>query len=926
MYCWTDINREIIQTINSTATMTTMKKMTAASSGDDTKSCLNNNNSSNRMTIFLKFQQENTDNNNNNNIQQDFEEEEELVDILLSQSSSSDEADDEKEEDRTFGAADQSINTNTNTNINTNTMANNNNAASITSKKKKKSTTVKKKPPTKTTTIRAIVSPKKLSTIASKNDTTIAAAPATTTTTTKEIKKKITKTIPTVVAKKTRSSTVSSRLATTTTTTTATTTTPIVSGITTPKSKPLNNKKQKRSPLLSESSDDDDDDDEDDDDYIRKRQLLMYSHLNRSAVTEQQQDNDLEMKDVDSCATTNTTMDQKNGGLVEQKSYSVNFKNESFDDSDLDIDFPSTEEVEDDDDSDEDFNNSSDDDEADEKAVRIVNKLILQAKLNKKAAATKKQPKSFGSTSLLGARPENQDCAFHKQIINNGQNNNNNKNKNNNNNNNNNNTRIFGVLDGHGDKGEVVSVMAKSIISNYLHLNLNNNNTKQDDNGLQKCIIDSFEMANKKLIEYGQVNGIDNGTTATVAVVDETTGKCMVGWSGDSMALIVRYNEQASFWDQVEALTHDHRPEMAEERDRIEKCTGRLTFKYNSWRIVPKQNDFTEEELVRKRLALNTSRSLGHYILSRYGVSAIPSFATATLHNGDYLIVASDGLTNAVNYQTLPNLISSSSSSNHPQKMSAELCRIAVRAAGKASDNVTISCYQFQSDSPTIHDHPQKDHEHLLSPSSPLPCTPPASLSTTTTTTETTKKQSKPKAKRGKKNWSSSSPSKTKVLSPSSLLLFIKMKYNSIIQSILFLIVVIITVARCYEINFSYNSGVIVLWSQDEYTISSDPYTYPAQYTIQTSGSIGFKLLNYKYGVECGLNCLYSLCDQSVSFSLYFGQGSYYTGKLQCLQTDGCNSQTNIVSPSFQQNYSTNYSWSDPCLYIPKFQINVSPN
>ncbi|EGG13570.1 ubiquitin-protein ligase domain-containing protein [Cavenderia fasciculata] len=91
------------------------------------------------------------------------------------------------------------------------------------------------------------------------------------------------------------------------------------------------------------------------------------------------------------------------------------------------------------------------------------------------------------------------DCAFHKQIINNGQNNNNNKNKNNNNNNNNNNnTRIFGVLDGHGDKGEVVSVMAKSIISNYLHLNLNNNNTKQDDNdmlrvalSIQLCVFDT---------------------------------------------------------------------------------------------------------------------------------------------------------------------------------------------------------------------------------------------------------------------------------------------------------------------------------------------------------------------------------------------------------------------------------------------------
>ena len=56
-------------------------------------------------------------------------------------------------------------------------------------------------------------------------------------------------------------------------------------------------------------------------------------------------------------------------------------------------------------------------------------------------------------------------------------------------------------------------------------------------------------------------------------------------------------------------------------------------------RVVPAEGDFPIEEIRRKKLGLATSRSLGHVILSKYGVSSQPEFFTADLEDGDKLVL-----------------------------------------------------------------------------------------------------------------------------------------------------------------------------------------------------------------------------------------------------------------------------------------------
>jgi len=89
----------------------------------------------------------------------------------------------------------------------------------------------------------------------------------------------------------------------------------------------------------------------------------------------------------------------------------------------------------------------------------------------------------------------------------------------------------------------------------------------------------------------------------------------------------------------------DHRPSSKEERDRISRETngrGRIVVGRGgegTLRVVPAEGDFPIEEVRRKKLGLATSRSLGHVILSKYGVSSQPEFFTADLEDGDKLVL-----------------------------------------------------------------------------------------------------------------------------------------------------------------------------------------------------------------------------------------------------------------------------------------------
>eukprot|EP01133_Synstelium_polycarpum_P002907 gene2907-3341_t len=108
--------------------------------------------------------------------------------------------------------------------------------------------------------------------------------------------------------------------------------------------------------------------------------------------------------------------------------------------------------------------------------------------------------------------------------------------------------------------------------------------------------------------------------------------------------------------------------ENPDEKARIIASGGRVVLRGQSWRVLPKLVDFNDDQIAKKRLALNMSRSIGHIILSNYGIISTPDIVTRDLSKGDIIIVASDGLWNVIDYNAIPKLIQSFS--GDPQNLS----------------------------------------------------------------------------------------------------------------------------------------------------------------------------------------------------------------------------------------------------------------
>jgi len=97
-----------------------------------------------------------------------------------------------------------------------------------------------------------------------------------------------------------------------------------------------------------------------------------------------------------------------------------------------------------------------------------------------------------------------------------------------------------------------------------------------------------------------------SGSTATVCVI-RNSAELAVAHVGDSRALLCR---KAS----ALRLTEDHEPESVKERERIEQCSGRIT-----WSSVgrPRVNG-----------VLEMTRSIGDVELKKCGVTAEPEVHT----------------------------------------------------------------------------------------------------------------------------------------------------------------------------------------------------------------------------------------------------------------------------------------------------------
>ena len=177
---------------------------------------------------------------------------------------------------------------------------------------------------------------------------------------------------------------------------------------------------------------------------------------------------------------------------------------------------------------------------------------------------------------------------------------------------------------------------------------------------LVKALKQAFHDCETEFIQIAGREGLRDGTTAVVALVQDDA--LTIAHVGDSRGVLCRKNGQAL------ALTQDHKPELPEEKRRIEALGGFVSY-LGCWRAMG---------------ILAMSRALGDLFLKPY-VSAEPDVSAMALEASDeFLILASDGVFDVFDNDQVVRIVRSADS---PQEAAHLLTSSAFHAG--SLDNVT---------------------------------------------------------------------------------------------------------------------------------------------------------------------------------------------------------------------------------------------
>lgn len=197
---------------------------------------------------------------------------------------------------------------------------------------------------------------------------------------------------------------------------------------------------------------------------------------------------------------------------------------------------------------------------------------------------------------------------------------------------------IYGVFDGHGQKGHDVSNFVKE---NLPKLIIKDPRFKTPD--MPQMLKDNFKKMQSLIATADRMKKISaqlSGTTATVCIHDLEANKLTIAHVADSTCCLSVYKDGARKIEEVtcKALTRDHKPDLPDEKQRIEKNGGRVVFDgYANHRIYAKNGRYP---------GLNMSRCLGDLLgHADAGVSCEPEVVEHEITGEDHILfLCSDGV------------------------------------------------------------------------------------------------------------------------------------------------------------------------------------------------------------------------------------------------------------------------------------------
>ena len=245
---------------------------------------------------------------------------------------------------------------------------------------------------------------------------------------------------------------------------------------------------------------------------------------------------------------------------------------------------------------------------------------------SKVAHAAGRSSSWFGSSSIQGRRPSQEDRCFARERMPGG-------------------CSFFAVYDGHG--GDRAARFATDVMCERF---VNSAAFKKLD--IVKALKQAFHQTETEFLNIAGREGLRDGTTAIVAVVQEDT--LTVAHVGDSRGVLCRGGKAV-------VLTEDHKPDLEPEKRRIEALGGFVSF-IGCWRAMG---------------ILAMSRAIGDLFLKPY-VSAEPDVRAMPIVAADeFIVLASDGVYDVLNNEQVVQIARSAASPEEAAHLLTESAYVA---------------------------------------------------------------------------------------------------------------------------------------------------------------------------------------------------------------------------------------------------------
>ncbi|CAK66616.1 unnamed protein product (macronuclear) [Paramecium tetraurelia] len=196
------------------------------------------------------------------------------------------------------------------------------------------------------------------------------------------------------------------------------------------------------------------------------------------------------------------------------------------------------------------------------------------------------------------------------------------------------NMSLFGVCDGHGQDGHKCSQFIRDNLPKNIDSLLSLN-----PSSIPESISKSFLRTNSQLCNFEEIITTFSGSTTVISlIVDDTIYTANVG---DSRSIICRQQSNGS--RSAISLSNDHKPDLPQEKRRIEQKGGRVEpyIDFDGSSLGPARVWLKTEDIP----GLAMSRSFGDKVAASCGVICEPEILAYKMQEGDlFMVLASDGV------------------------------------------------------------------------------------------------------------------------------------------------------------------------------------------------------------------------------------------------------------------------------------------